>query len=315
MKHLAMPKNHLLISNLLLLVSNTVIAFVSWNANVYSKKYTLLEAHEQSQASLRFKAAFNHTTKPVVLRNIKQPHQVKNLLIEFFELEDKRNHLLRGSGNIEVYKPKEHVISSFFEGLVRRWALECSVFDEDIASSQYDVSFLDLVVQTKFLLFTIFVKAILGFKLIYTPFANGNDNEKCNWEPEYEFVLLAEDFKGDGPPPLLFIFNQLTGKGQESSPYAFLNERHPHHAYLKVNAKLDKDDITGEEKVTFHSVSKAEIEFQFPSILLNIIPVPIENIEREGSHALLQNMKKDIVVGLSNFRRAFIVWTYDDFNK
>jgi hypothetical protein len=261
-------------------------------------------------AALRFKAAFNHTSEPVPLSQIQKPYQIKNLLIQFFELEENRDHLLKGSGTIDVYKPNDKVVSFDFQALMRRWKLESSYFGKDIAPSEYDVRFLDLIVQTKFLVFVVFVNTIIGFKLIYTPLEDEHEEGKSDWEPEYEFLLLAEDFRADGPPPLLFIFNQLTGKGAEPTPYKLLNDIHLHHAYLKVNARLHIDDASGKESITFQSASRAEITVQFPSILLKIIPVPTEMIERKGSLALQESMKKDVVSGMSNFRRAFVKWMY-----
>ena len=308
--------HHLCVPQLLLFIiayryTKSCVAFVHFNHQQACRKYTfLMTSRNENMAALRFTASFNHTSEPVLLHHVQQPYQAKNILIQFFESTEKRDHLLRGSGNIEVYEPDDKAISSVFPSLIRRWKLERSRFGEDIASSEYDVSFLDLIVETKFLVFNIFVKAIIGFKLIYTPFDNDDIEhaEEVDWEPEYEFLLLAEDFRADGPPPLVFIFNQLTGKGAEPTTYKLSNDMHLHHAYLKVNARLHNDEASGKEKVTFQSASRAEIALQFPSLLLKIIPVPIEIIEREGSRALLKNMKKDVVSGVSNFRRAFVEW-------
>jgi hypothetical protein len=71
----------------------------------------------------------------------------------------------------------------------------------------------------------------------------------------------------------------------------------------------DDDDGDGQfnqMEVKFHASSKAEINISFPAVLLRILPVPKEIIERQGNLALSQNMERDVVPGIDKFRSAFI---------
>ncbi len=164
--------------------------------------------------------------------------------------------------------------------------------------------------------------------------------------PEYHFVLLDEDFEAEGPPPLVWIFNQLTGKGTRRRPSwqisrDGLQDRHLFHAFLHVypsirlrrqdgsvvvlpalenvanadgisTASSDDTGVGGTQnkiiqiEVIFHASSKAEINISFPALLLKILPAPKEKIERSGNVALSRNMERDVVPGIDKFRSNFI---------
>ena len=228
-------------------------------------------------------------------------------------------------------------------------------------------SIVELRVRTSFLVFTIHAIATLGAQLLQRDIAStemGNqtkvprkkqDEDDLKLEsrnnythgpsvlrvhlsfPEYQFVLLDEDFEAEGPPPLIWIFNQLTGKGTRKRPSLQstqqLEGQHLLHAFINVypsvclrrddgslvGALEDGDDDDGDDgddgdgdgqfnqmEVKFHASSKAEINISFPAVLLRILPVPKEIIERQGNLALSQNMERDVVPGIDKFRSAFI---------
>jgi hypothetical protein len=217
---------------------------------------------------------------------------------------------------------------------------------------KYD--FIDLVIKTPFLVFIINVVAMLGIKLAVNEGDEGiqsqmKDEKADNMNttnadhgssnssvpvPEYQFVLLAEDFVADGPPPLVWIFNQLTGIGvgkrkpltsfSSSSPLNQLllkneeqKQQHLIHAFLRVwpskaetyhyhTKNLDFDIPV--DNIVFNAQCRAEINIKFPSILLRILPVPKEVIERQGEKALLESMERDILPGLLKFRRSYLRW-------
>lgn len=130
--------------------------------------------------------------------------------------------------------------------------------------------------------------------------------------------------------PLIWIFNQLTGKGTRKRPSLQstkqLEGQHLLHAFINVypsvclrrddgslvgaledgDVDVDGDGQFNQMEVKFHASSKAEINISFPAVLLRILPVPKEIIERQGNLALSQNMERDVVPGIDKFRSAFI---------
>ena len=139
-------------------------------------------------------------------------------------------------------------------------------------------------------------------------------------------MLLEEDFTAEGPPPLVWIFNQLTGKGRGHQPLLSpntLDEPHMMHVYLEVYPYVCKqvEPRTSREKsshieqmeVTFHATSRVEINISFPSFLLKILPVQKEVIERQGSLALQKNLDRDVVPGIREFRETFVTWNKQNY--
>jgi hypothetical protein len=103
-----------------------------------------------------------------------------------------------------------------------------------------------------------------------------------------------------GPPPLVFIFNQLTGiKKKVQGTYT-----QPNHALFTVKAEPSED----KKRLSFISRMTAELNIRFPQILLKLLPVPKERIENEGSASLKKSMQRDVPPGVDLFRNAYVDW-------
>lgn len=305
-------------------------------------EYTsLLKAQNQNQnqdtakkdAVLRFAATYTYTTSPVYLQTRKSGTKTlssSSTLHDFFNIQDHRNCLLIGSGNIKVKKSAVktkvgHNIKSAFDS---RWNEEASYFqsrgieplNEEIPNEKVQIQILELLIKTPFLVFLINASALFAAKLTKDGVKEEIFVDGKIHSPEYQFLLLAEDFQADGPPPLVWIFNQLTGKGgnkgkrgkrsTEVSTKVLNGEPHDIHTYLRVWAS-DSKPIQGDikaDRIVFKACCRAEINIKFPSILLHILPVPKEIIEKQGNKALTRSMERDLVPGVNAFREAFIKW-------
>jgi hypothetical protein len=61
----------------------------------------------------------------------------------------------------------------------------------------------------------------------------------------------------------------------------------------------------------FHATSRVEINISFSFLLLKILPVPKEAIERQGSLALQKNLDRDAVI--RKFRETFVTWSKENY--
>lgn len=225
--------------------------------------------------------------------------KIQTQMNKFFEDDRHRNTIFTGTGNM---RRCEIDINAPLHLLLERWVEEAIYFSSDVDVALVEEGREDitkLIVETNFLVFTIQASAALGEQIV-----TRND------VPEHQFILLAESFEAaDGPPPLIWLFNQLTRKGQRSI-FAPSSLKDPHliHAYLKVYPIIHQNNKKNQMEVTFCAETRAIIVISFPSLLLKLVPVPKELIERQGSKALQQNMERDVVPGIRLFRKAFIDW-------
>ncbi len=266
---------------------------------------------ENTDAALRFEASYSYSTSPILVQSSNTTN-LSSSLHEFFRLDENRDKLLIGSGNIKVQNQPSSLASKSTRKLQALWESEASFFHSfGIEESCHNVQLVKLFITTPFLVFVINASALLGAKLTKDGeyeelFADGKVHS-----PEFQFLLLSEDFRVDGPPPLVWIFNQLTERYQKKSTSIYGNEPHIIHTYLRVWAS-DSKPLSGDnnqtDRIVFKVSCRADVEIKFPSLLLKILPAAKELIEREGNRALQHSMERDVVPGLNKFRDAFIQW-------
>lgn len=262
------------------------------------------------EAALTFSTALHYSTPPIEIKNKNHTYQsIRN----FFEKDSNALFLLLGSGNMEPRILNETLVRTFRP----EWKKEAAYFKVDKVidpPAREKRCLLELRTRTQFLVFTICAMAILG------KYFNQKSSSANSSLPEIQLVLLDEDFEAtDGPAPLIWIFNQLTGKGERHPPIIpekSPSRRHNVHSFLKVYPvvqSFSKDQQAGSENgtdeiktlVTFHAMCKAEIKIAFPSLLIHILPVPKEVIERQGKNALRKSMERDLIPGMNSFADEF----------
>lgn len=246
---------------------------------------------KDSTSGLRFAAASTYRSKDVPLPNDME----QDIFASFFSTKNNNHHLLtKGTrNNVQTLDSKE------IPKHMKQWIEEA----ERMGAAKPDLndSLLSLSVRTPFLVFVLNVSATLGAKLLWHPFATKEGGRKSELLlPEYQFLLLDQTFRADGPPPLVFIFDQLTGINKKVRG----TYRQPNHALFQVTAEPSPDG----KHLSFMSRMNSELNIRFPKILLKLLPVPKERIEKEGSTSLQNNMERDVPPGVDLFQEAYSKW-------
>jgi len=251
-------------------------------------------------SGLRFAASTTYTS-----RDVPVPSDDK-YIAQFFDMSNNSRFLLLAKGTMnEVRLAEDKDISKY----LARWTEEA----ERMGAAKPDPGdqLITVSVKTPFLVFVINVAATIGVKLLLHDEQGSRDENTSSIEstssegrtlltPEYQFTLLEQSVSAEGPPPLVFIFNQLTGINRKvKGTYV-----QPNHALFRVEAILSPD----RKRLSFVSHMKAELNIRFPKVLLNLLPVPKEQIEKQGSVNLKRNMKRDVPPGVDLFREAYLRW-------
>lgn len=279
------------------------------------------------EAVLSFSASLHYCTPIQVTINEKRGEDTYETVSKFFENDKNALLLLVGSGNMESRIMNKTPVERYES----EWKTEAAYFKSDkivCPVIQEKSRLVELRTETPFLVFTICAMALLGKQLTTRRQqggggTGGSSNTAAEFlVPEIQFVLLQEDFEAtDGPPPLIWVFNQLTGKGKHPptpfiTPVKSDDRHHNVHSFLQVYPVIQRssqieDDEKGtamnkmKDLVTFHAICKAEINIAFPSLLLHILPVAKEIIEHQGQNALKKSMERDLIPGMNNFARQF----------
>lgn len=266
---------------------------------------------ENPNATLRFGASYTYTSSPILIQS-QNSTEISLSLHDFFKSKEHRDFLLIGSGNMKVMKKESSPRNICTTRLNALWEKEASFFTKSgIEESNEDVERVDLLIETSFLVFVLNASAILGVKLTKDGECEEVFTDGKVHSPEFQFLLLTENFAADGPPPLVWIFDQLTGRYREKSSLVDkTNDSHIIHTFLRVWAS-DSKSIQGDiraDRIVFKACCRAEVEINFPPVLLQILPVAKEIIEKEGNVALKRSMERDIVPGVNKFRDAYILW-------
>lgn len=266
----------------------------------------------QGWSTLRFRANLSYTSPPAPLPPFRAAIGSKEkALADFMAHEHARNQLLSGTGNLHpssmlsLSNHRSMALWLRFRDEAQRLLPEMTILSFDKA----DVDFIRLRMQTSFLVFTIMATAILGHHQLssLSPPTNPTNAEPMDEDssvtiqtPQHTLLLLQEDFQVQGPPPLVWIFEQLTGvqKRHENR-----RQKHTHHGLFRYWAESIPND-----RVIFRSETQAEIGFEFPSFLLKILPVPKEVIEEQGNISLKKSMQRDVSAGMEKLQGAYLDW-------
>lgn len=291
--------------------------------------------HNRTNSSLKFTASYTHKSPTIILSSLEEKEQIQ--MDSFFQSEEFRTSIFTGSGNMHCRDMDLGTDGRILSLLQKRRKRELSYFSQYNSNgfslySPYESNASNwtarkLIITTGFLVFTIEVIAAIAEELLI----KSNDADATALDnnpspstslggqklPEYRVILLAETFEAtQGPPPLIWIFNQLTknmGRKEEKSLSLFsedsLEDPHTFHSYLQVKPVVNRNkDADGQAEVEFYAKSRAEVEIFFPSLLLKLLPAPKEFIEEQGSKALQSNMERDVVPGIDLLQESFMKW-------
>eukprot|EP00978_Attheya_sp_CCMP212_P011395 scaffold28114_cov53-Attheya_sp.AAC.4 len=279
-----------------------------------------------ASSSLKFSARTVFSSEPLPL-----PEEHQASLVDFFANSLHRNHLLLGHGSPPIAQKRtadDKEKSSKDENvpavkslpsppppeLWDRWRVEAR--RAGTVPPNPDIDEL-IVVNSSGIPFplgvTIFVESIVGFKLLLptipresgsTPYSSpssaeyDDDNDTQNY-PEYQFTLVKDTVRAEGPRALVWVHDKLTGAGKDKPEQIT-------HSFSSL--KVMKQQSESSSQVMFTSESRIEINVQFPSMLLRLLPMSREKCNYQGSEAIQKTFEDRGKPSLDNFVQAYVKW-------
>jgi len=144
--------------------------------------------------------------------------------------------------------------------------------------------------------------SILGTRLVtISDNYDDNDNDDSIIFPEYQFTLLNSYNKAEGLPPAVWMYNVLTGNKKNKKETSNNNDMTSSYTTVKL------ERINNNEYV-FTASSSLEVNINFPSTLLKLIPLSTDTLEARGSVAIQKALEKEVGLNLERFHSAYIKW-------
>lgn len=125
----------------------------------------------------------------------------------------------------------------------------------------------------------------------------GIKEDSSNENQVYEFVLVGDENKVKGFPPVVWIFNKLTGS--EGSGKADGNNQSASSLTTLAYKKIS------ESEVCFTTTSRLVVKVKFPAFLLKILPTNKEKAEESGAKSITKVLEKDVNLAVKAFEKAY----------
>ncbi|KAL3926006.1 MAG: hypothetical protein SGILL_000005 [Bacillariaceae sp.] len=228
------------------------------------------EAVEDTSLILKGSITTQSESLPVVSRE---------RLSNFFRNPAFRNLLVSGGGE----RPVEEV--DVTEDLLEDWKAQCKSHGVELPDDNDSI----LSVVSRGIEFP-------GLKVKSTATVGVKFVEKENIAPRHEFVLLATQEKASGLPPVVWIYNKLTGADKKDN--ASDNSKAKSLSTVTYEA-------TEDGKVKFRTNSFLQIGITFPKVLLKILPSDKATIEEKASSSIEKTLMKDVVHSMKAYAQAY----------
>jgi hypothetical protein len=275
-------------------VGRVTPAFADITPNKKALKDLTVEHKNQAggMTKLRFQASTSYATQPTKYRP-------GCSLTEFFFREEHRDMLLAGSSShnrVQVVRKPERELYHLWEDQAakNRFALP-SMGDPILRVTTTGINFPGLAIRTI---------ATVGCKKVF-----GTDH------PELQITLICDELEVQGPEPLVWVFNQLTGGGGGNKKKDMVPQLKLFPFFETPKAKSSErstqssNSISAEKtengEVIFHSVVRLAIDMSFPTLLLNVLPVSKQMAEQQGSEVILEVVERDIGPSLEALRERY----------
>jgi len=119
---------------------------------------------------------------------------------------------------------------------------------------------------------------------------------------ELQFVLVKTEQIPDGPAPLVWLFNKMTGNDKAKSGGG--DSKQAIRSLSRLNLKSSSEGGTG----IFSLATMLELSVEFPSLLLKLMPVSKEKAEEQFSSSIRNTVEKDQSVVVPMFRQLYLDW-------
>lgn len=235
-----------------------------------TETYDDVKNTKSSKAELKFGAEINTKSNPL-------SYDSKEEVISFFKNPQNRNLFITAGGK------RDYQTMSMTSDILRDWTKQCEHMgtalpdenDEVFTVKTGGVQFPGLKLETS---------AIMGIKLI----------EK-DGGLKYQITLIGDDRKVKGLPPVVSVFNKLTGGGSESGSSSNLS-----------TTNIICDFGEEESKVAFKAETFLTVHIKFPAILLKILPTSKEKAEEQGSQSIYNSLSKDVQASMEAFEETYL---------
>jgi hypothetical protein len=127
--------------------------------------------------------------------------------------------------------------------------------------------------------------------------------------PYYDIILVGERKRVFGAPPIVWLYNSLTGHSAEKEGVL----RSPSARVQSVISVTDK-----EFGPCFCFDCNVVIVVEFPKAVMKFLPFSKEKMEEQGTASVRKAVEKDIVNALDSINKVYFDWlTADkvDFNE
>lgn len=232
------------------------------------------DEEEPDQATLVLRADYVGESTPA-------PSTSQQAMVAFFRDPQNRNCLISAGNTRET-----HTVTTTDE-LLRKWKIHASSLGAEVPEAN------DTIVRVRiggmrFPGVTLESTSLIGTKLVIPT--------RSNAFPSYEFVLIQDKREAIGLRTLIWVYNQLTGKGDK--------EREKDTTPTSLSRVTVQESNDG-KFVTFKIETILEICVNFPAILLKLLPVKKEKAEAQGSSAVSKILRKDIDLAITTFRDTY----------
>mmetsp|Transcript_28482 Transcript_28482/g.40810 ORF Transcript_28482/g.40810 Transcript_28482/m.40810 type:complete len:326 (+) Transcript_28482:136-1113(+) len=264
-----------------------------------SENALAVDAKNESVVSVRFRASKFACTAPLPM-----PPPEKTI-DEFFLSKEHRNMLFSAGAEIrEIDNPPKELMDLFWnESETGRIECQMPPRDETAVTRIVEVTnpsmpFLGVKLLS---VVTVGTQLLLGL--------DGNGQIKANNSlglPEFQFTLLDSFFIAEGPRPLVWLFQKITGR-QESKDFSEKKSGQGNRIGTKGFTRI-RTEMTEDGRVKFCTKARLESILRIPRLMVRLLPTSVENMEKQGSATLHNAIEKDISPALNRFGNAYLDW-------
>lgn len=223
--------------------------------------------------ALTFSGEIIKTSRPLA------SHADATRLVEFFKTPNARDQLF-----VSDSAPQQ--IVPIPKDLLEMWKAEAQSLGAEIPDPEGDVVFQLSSDAISFSGLNVQTTVYCGAKLL--------ESENSEDTPAYEFTMIKDMTKADGPKFLLWIYNQIMDFASRHS------SKDKTTRSICLVTLVDSNEGTC---VRFESSFQAKLKF--PQFILKLMPISKERAEKQGSSAVSNFVEKGVIRALDRFENTF----------
>mmetsp|Transcript_49262 Transcript_49262/g.119407 ORF Transcript_49262/g.119407 Transcript_49262/m.119407 type:complete len:373 (+) Transcript_49262:370-1488(+) len=246
---------------------------------------TKKQSKEEQITSLTFRGEVSFDSKELPLH----PEKPEMFLSRFFKTPESRNLLVTGGG--ERPCTELELTPELFDD----WTTKCEALgaspptqdDSVISITTPGLSFPGLKVRNI---------AMVGSKFV--------DMAK---PPRHEFVLLSNESEASGLPPVVWLYNKLTGNSKGESTAAVMDGdgSTPNKSSTDIKSLSTVSYQKKNDRVVFTTNASLSIGMKFPKLLMKALGDK-SKAEQVGAKSIRKTLDKDVAQSMTAFEKAYL---------